>query len=503
MFNMFSIGFSQILNPTSILYIVLGVVIGIIFGAIPGLTATTAIALCLPLTYTMDTATALSTLVALYIGGVSGGLISAILLNIPGTPSSVATTFDGAPMARNGQAGKALGVGILYSFIGGSLSFVALFFIAPTVARFALNFGYYEYFAICLFAVTLIGSLAGNSIVKGLLSALLGMAFAVVGMAPIDGVTRYTFGLVQFNGGFDILPVLVGLFAISELLQTTKTLSDSQGFTIRDYKVKGFGITMKEFVEQVPNCLLSTLIGLGIGILPGIGGATSNILAYIAAKKTSRHPEQFGTGCVDGIVASETANNATVGGALIPMLTLGIPGDAATSILMGGFILHGLTPGPLLFANNGDIVYAVFAALIIANFVMLVVEFFGIKGFVQLLRVPQYILMPIIMALCVVGAYCLNHRVFDIWAVLLFGVVGYVMRCQNVPLPPFILGFILCETIETNFRRGYMLGGGDLFAFVSTPLSAMFILFTVISVGFTIVHQVRKSKAKTVETEAS
>jgi len=493
MLELFKVGFLYVLTPQIIGLILFGVVVGIIFGAIPGLTATTAIALCIPMTYSLETPAALSLLGALYIGGVSGGLISAILLNIPGTPASVATTFDGAPMAKNGQAGKALGVGILYSFIGGSISFVALFFIAPTVAKFALNFGYYEYFAICLFAITLIGSLAGDSILKGLLSALLGMAFAVVGMAPIDGVARYSFGISQLNAGFDILPVLVGLFAISELLQTAKDTVSDRGFSIRNYKVKGFGITLKEFAEQVPNCLLSSVIGLGIGILPGIGGATSNFLAYIAAKKTSKHPEKFGTGCIDGIVASESANNATVGGALIPMLTLGIPGDAATAILMGGFILHGLTPGPLLFSNNGDIVYALFAALLLSNVAMLFIEFFGIKGFVQMLRIPQYILMPIIMALCVVGAFSLNHRIFDIWAVLIFGLVGYWMRENKFPLPPFILGFILCETIETNFRRGYMLSNGNLLAFVSSPIAVLFLILTIVSVFFTVIHNVKKA----------
>lgn len=496
MLQMFAVGFGSIFAITPLLLILLGVAVGIVFGAIPGLTATMAVALCIPLTFGMSAVDSMALLVGLYIGGVSGGLISAILLKIPGTPSSIATTFDGHPMAQNGQAGKALGTGVFFSFLGGLLSFLILFFISPPLASVALRFGPFEYFAIAVFSLTMIASVSAGSTVKGLMSGLIGVILASVGTAPIDAYPRFTFGFYELDGGFNLLPALIGLFAISEILKAAESSTDITQGDIQDYRIKGLGFTVKEFVGQIGNFFRSSLIGTGIGILPGIGGGTSNILSYLTAKKSSKHPEKFGTGIIDGIVASESANNASIGGALVPLMTLGIPGDTVTAMLLGGFMIHGVTPGPLLFQNSGDLVYAIFAALIVANVVMLGMSYLGMRGFVRLLKIPKYILLPVIIGLCVVGSYGLNNRVFDVWSLLFFGFLGYGLEKLKFPLVPVILGFILGPIAETNLRRGLMLSQGSFVPFVTRPIAAVFLAVAAASIILSAISARKKRKER-------
>jgi putative tricarboxylic transport membrane protein len=496
MFEMFAVGFAQILSAKALFLIAMGVAVGIVFGAIPGLTATMAVALCLPLTFGMRAVEGMALLVGLYIGGVSGGLISAILINIPGTPSSIATTFDGAPMARKGLAGKALGAGLFFSFLGGWFSFFILFFISPPLARIALRFGPFEYFAIAVFSLTLIATLSTGSMVKGLMSGLVGVILSCVGSAPIDAYPRFTFGYYELDGGFNLLPALVGLFAISEILKAAESPVEVRAGDIQSFSFRGFGFSLREFVGQIWNFIRSSLIGTGIGILPGIGGGTSNILAWIVAKKSSRHPEKFGTGILDGIVASESANNASIGGALVPLLTMGIPGDTVTAMLLGGLMIHGLSPGPLLFTTSGPIVYGIFAALIVANFLMLGMEFFGMRLFVRLLRIPKMYMLPVIIALCVVGSYGLNNRVFDAWSLFFFGLVGFGLERFGFPLPPVILGFILGPIAETNLRRGLMLTQGDFLPFLTKPVAGLFLGIAAASIAWSAVKDVlRRRKA--------
>jgi putative tricarboxylic transport membrane protein len=494
MLEMFYIGFSQILALKPLILIFLGVGVGIIFGAIPGLTATMAVALFLPLTFGMHPVDGMSLLIGLYIGGVSGGLISAILINIPGTPSSIATTFDGHPMAERGEAGKALGAGIFYSFLGGWFSFLVLFFIAPPLADIALKFGPPEYFSIAIFSLTLIASLSTGSTIKGLMSGIVGLLLSCVGTAPIDAFPRFTFGFHDLDGGFNLLPALVGLFAITEILKTAESDIEIKLENIANYRIKGFGFSGKEFVQQLGNFIRSALIGTGIGILPGIGGGTSNILSYIAAKKMSKHPEKFGTGILDGVVASETANNASIGGALVPLLAMGIPGDTVTAMLLGGLMIHGLSPGPLLFTTSGNIVYGIFAALIVANFVMVLMEYFGIRFFVRLLKIPKHIMLPIIIVFCVVGAYGLNNRVFDAWSVMFFGVIGYAFEKWGFPLAPVILGFILGPIAETNLRRGLMMTQGNFLPFLTKPVSGAFLVIALASVVYSVIKERKQAK---------
>ena len=496
MLDLFIDGIVSIATPDTLVLMILGVIVGIIFGSVPGLTAVTGIALFLPVTYSLGPIKGMALLMAIYIGAVSGGLIAAILINIPGTPASVATCFDGSPMAKKGQAYKALGVGTVFSFLGTIFGILVLVFVSPVIANFALKFGPAEYFSVSIFALTLIASLAGKSLIKGLISAALGIVFITVGAAPIDAVSRYTFGFSGLRGGFDILTVLVGLYAISEILSTAankKQLIAGSG-QVMQFKGKGFGFTMKEFLSQKWNFLIASLIGTGIGVLPGIGGATSNLLAYTVIKNKSKYPEKFGTGIIDGVVASETANNATIGGAMIPLLTLGIPGDAATAMLLGGLIVHGVQPGPLLFTSHPDVVYGVFAAMVVSSILMIVVQMFGLRIFAKVLKVPKYYLMPIIIVLCVVGAFALNNRLFDCWSIIFFGLVGYGMSKLDIPLAPMIMSFVLGETIETNLRRALMYSNGDVTTFVTSPISCVFLVVAAISIVLTVRKQLMDRK---------
>ncbi|MGL5434796.1 MAG: tripartite tricarboxylate transporter permease [Lachnospiraceae bacterium] len=490
-------GLLSVINPTCFLVMFVGTVIGIIFGSIPGLTSTMGVALCLPITFSMSPLNGIAMLIAIYVGGTSGGLISAILLKIPGTPSSVATTFDGGPMADRGEGGKALAIGIFYSFLGTVLSIFALIFIAPGLATIALKFGPYEMFSICLFAMTMIGAMVGDNLLKGLMSAVLGITISLVGIASIGGTERFTFGLRSMENGFAQLPVMIGLFAVAEILKIGADGIKSNEATIRSCKVKGIGVSWQEFKDQFVNFIRSALLGIGIGILPGIGGATSNIVAYSVAKQQSKYPEKFGTGVIDGVIATETANNASIGGALIPLLTLGIPGDTVTAMILGGLTLHGITPGPLLFKNSGVLVYGIFAAFIICTIMMYVVEYGGISFFVKVLSVPKYILLPAVMILCIVGTYGTNHSFFDVWTALIFGVIGFFMVRHKFPQAPLILGLVLGPTLETNLIRGLMYSGNDFSAFLKAPISGAFLVFTTGMVIWTAYGQVKRAMTKT------
>lgn len=485
-----------VLSPTCLLVTLLGVVVGIIFGSIPGLSATMAVVLFLPMSFGLEPIAGISLLMGLYIGGISGGCISAVLLKIPGTPSSISTVFDGGPMADRGEAGRAIGISILYSFIGGIISLIALIFISPFLASITLKFTAFEYFSIALFSLTIIASMSGKSVLNGLLSGLLGMALAFVGISPIDGYMRFNFNSVNLLSGFDIVAVLIGLFAVTDIIQTganRKHLSD-KGQLIH-YELKGFGISMLEFKQQFVNMLRSALIGLGIGILPGIGGSTSGILAYSSAQNASKYPEKFGTGVIDGVIASETANNATVGGALIPLLTMGIPGSTVAAVILGGLTIHGITPGPLIFVKNGVFMYAIFTALLIANLYMLVVEYSGLKWFVKLMDIPKHILLPIVMVLCAVGAYASGNNVFAVWTIFGFGMLGLVLKKLSITTTPFIIGYILSSMTEVNLRRALIVSKGDLTPFFTRPISALFLLVAVISVVLIVVKNKKSNRA--------
>ena len=369
---------------------------------------------------------------------------------------------------------------------------VALFFIAPPLAKVALKFGPIETFSICLFALTMIAAMISDNPFKAVMAGTFGVVISLFGISDVTGSARFTFGFSELENGFSQLPVMIGLFATGEILTSAAEGIKAKEGTILSYKIKGFGFTLQEFKDHFVNFIRSALIGIGIGILPGIGGATSNIIAYSVAKQQSKHPEEFGTGCMDGIIASETSNNASIGGALIPLLTLGIPGDTVTAIILGGLMLHGIIPGPLLFKNSGDLVYGLFAALMVATVMMLVVEYGGIRAFVKVLDVPKYILFPVIFVLCVVGTYGTNHSMFDVWTSLVFGIIGYFMSKYKYPQAPLILGLVLGKEIEQNLIRGMQYTDGHFFRFFESPIAAVFLGVSIAVLAWSVIKQIRK-----------
>lgn len=483
---------------TGILCLFGGVFIGIVFGSVPGLSATMALALFLPITYALDSNMAVILLIALYIGGISGGLITAILTGIPGTPSSIATCFDGYPMTKRNQAFKALGVGVTFSFLGTIFSTIVLIFLSPVLAKIAIKFGAYEYFAVALFSLSMLVGLSGDNIWKGLISGLLGCMFATVGMDAIASVNRFTFGSDEIAYGFDVLPVLIGLFAINEIIaKADKVKSEHQNMKVITAirMEKGLGFSIKEFFSQIKNFFLCSSLGTGIGILPGIGGGAANVMAYTVSKSTSKHPEKYGTGIMDGIVASESSNNAAIGGALVPLLALGIPGDTVTAILLGGLTLHGIIPGPLMFTENVSTVYSIFVAMIFGSIVMFIMEFYGLRLFTKILAIPKHFLLPAIFLFCIIGAFGVRNNFFDVWATALFGIIGFSFYKLSIPSAPFILGFIIGPLAEINLRRGLMFSQGDFLEFFKAPIASTFFILTVLVILFAVRSRMIKSKS--------
>lgn len=500
-------GFAEVLsNPITLVLILIGDLAGLIFGAIPGLSAFTALAIMLPLTFAMEPVVGISFLMSVYVGGVSGGFISAILLGIPGTPSSIATCFDGHALAKKGQSYRAMGVAVLFSFIGGIFSAIILSTLAPLIGQVALRFSPYEYTAVILLALTTVSALSEGSMVKGLLSCLLGVSLAFVGIDKLSAYVRYTFGFRQLRGGFALVPLLIGLFAVSQVLSNASkrnslTPEQAKLSVVQQKRMKGFGLTWKEFLHCLKTAGPAAAIGLVVGILPGIGGNVANLLAYSFAKKTSKHPEEFGQGSIEGICAPETANNAAVGGALIILLTLGIPGDNATSMIMAGFQIHGIAPGPLLFSSGNVLVYAVFAAFIMANVFMLLEAYFGLTAFSKILSIRTEVLLPVVIAFCFVGSYSSNNRIFDIAVMVAFGLLGYILKKNKYPLAPLVVGFILTPMLEENLRRSLMRSKGSLMPMLTSPIAVVFLLLTAVVLVYTVVNEVKKSRKGQTEDE--
>ncbi|MEZ5862752.1 MAG: tripartite tricarboxylate transporter permease [Geminicoccaceae bacterium] len=462
-----------VLAPTPFALILIGVALGIVIGSIPGLTGAMLIALTLPLTFYMESINALILLVAMYVGSISGGLITAILLRMPGTPAAIMTTFDGYPMARAGQPGRALGLAIGASFVGGMISWAFLVLLSPPLARLALTFGPFEYFTMVLMALVLIASLSRGSFVKGLLAGLLGMLIAIPGVDPAGGRLRLTFGFHELDAGFNLLPVLIGVFAVSQVIKDI--IEIDRPVEKIAFASRGILMTLADYRRHAVNLVRSSVIGTWVGILPGIGASIGSMMAYTAAKSFSRTPERFGTGHEEGITASESANNATVGGALIPLVTMGIPGSTIDAILIAAMIIHGLQPGPLLFVQSPNVVYAMIAACLIANIVMFVMMLSTAGWIARLVDVPRALLLPSILLFCVLGSYALNNRMFDVWVMLGFGVLGYFLERCKVPLGPFVIGFVLEQIAETQLRAALMESGGEILPLLSRPISLGFI----------------------------
>lgn len=470
--------FQYFLDPWALFLLILGTALGIVVGAIPGLTGAMLIALALPLTFAMDGQAAMVLLVSMYIGSISGGLITATLLRMPGTPASIMTTLDGYPLAQKGQPGRALGLGMMASFVGGLVSWGFLFLLASPMAKVATQLGPFEFFSLVLMALVLIAAVSGDSLVKGLLSGFLGILATLPGVNPATGELRMTFGLQELDDGLKLLPVLIGLFALSQILRDIIELDR----VTEQVKVSTSGMLMrgKDWGKHLVNMLRSSLIGTWVGILPGIGANIGSVLAYAAARNVSDHPEEFGQGAEGGIVASEAANNATIGGALIPLVSLGIPGSVIDAILLGALVLHGLQPGPLLFRDHPEIAYTIIVTMLIANTFMLLFMMASVRFLAKLVDVPRGLLLPVILVFCVLGSYALANRMFDVWVMLAFGVLGFAMENAKIPLAPFVIGFVLAPEAEKNLGKGLITSGGSLWPIITRPISAAFFCLAVL-----------------------
>jgi putative tricarboxylic transport membrane protein len=479
-------------EPMTFLMMLIGTIGGIIIGAIPGMSGSMGIILLLPLIYHLDKVPAMVVLAAMFCGSMYGGSISAILLRTPGTPSASATVLDGYPMGQKGQAGKALFTSIFASTCGGLISGVCLLFIAPQLAKVALNFQAPEFFALSIFGLTMMASSSGKSIVKGLISGFAGLFLSCVGTDVISGNLRFTFGSVRLMSGFNLLPVLIGIFALSQVFVD---LSNKAPQIKQDTShLKNMFPSKDEFKRILLPILAGSIIGVAIGIIPGSGGAIACFIAYDVARRFSDRKELFGTGIVEGIAGPESSNNGTTGGALVPLLTLGIPGDTVTAVMLGAFMLIGIKPGPQLFAENGLAINTFFMAFIIMQFLMFIFGIVGLKFWPKVLDVPRSIMMPLVMIFCFLGAFTLNNDPSDAIIALVFGIVGYFMQKLSFPGAPMILGLILGPMAEQNLNRALIISSNNWTVFFTRPISCAFIIITIASIMWSVYSNLKKRK---------
>lgn len=503
MFAQLAASLSEVLQPQFLGPLVLGTLAGLLGGALPGVTITMTIIIVLPFTYGLDPLAGLAALVGVYVGGSAGGLVTASLLGIPGTPSAIATTFDAFPMARGGEPGRAVWLGTWASCLGGLLG--AAFLVGATVplARLALHFGPWEYFSLFVFALSMVAGLAEESVLKGLLAGALGLVVTVIGSDPIMSVPRFTFGSEFLRAGFPFLPVLIGVFAFAQIMTDLERIPGARTGLNRVPSLAVSHLAVLWEILRRPFLLVwSTAVGLLIGILPAIGGSAASVMAYDQAKKFSRHPERFGTGTPEGVIASEASNNANVAGSLVTIMAFGIPGDAVTAVMLGAMIIHGLQPGPLFVVQAPRVAYGIFAAYILAHPAMLLLQWLFARVYLRVVQVPRAVLIPVILVLCVVGAYALNNTMDAVWVLLLFGVVGYGLVKGGFPLAPLILGVILGDQIEVNLVRALMTDANPVL-FITRPISGLLLALSVVSVALALrQHRRHRGRAETVQAQA-
>ncbi len=498
MFDNLLIAASFVFDPFNFFIIVAGVVLGIIIGALPGLGTAAGVAIMLPITLTLTPAQAIVMLGAIYAAGTAGGSITSILFRIPGEAQSAMTMLDGFPMAKRGEAGRALGLAMTASAIGGVFSAIVLMFCAPILAQWALKFGQAEYFALALFGMSTVTSLAAKSVVKGLISTAIGLFLCTIGLSDTFGVERFTFGNDDLRYGVSYIPVIVGIFGMSEFLRNAGTVVVKQHDVTQDGAVKTqFGV-IKEFLHMKALMIRSVIIGTVIGILPGTGGTTGSVIAYNEAVRWSKHPEKFGTGIDEGIAAPEFANNAACGGALVPTLTLGIPGSSTTAVILAALMSHGLTPGPNLFVQNKEMVWGVFGGYLVANVLMIMGGLFGIWMFAKILRVPRSILNWVIFVLCVVGSFGINSNLQDVWIMFGFGLLGYFLEKFGYPLVPLVLAIILGPIAEAALIKGVMVYG-SFWPFLTRPIGGTLLFLSVLSMFSPLIRSFfeKRKKART------
>lgn len=468
-------GLSTALLLGNLFYLVLGVTGGIVIGALPGLTATMGVAILLPFTFGMDAVTGLIMLVGIYIGAIYGGSISAILLNTPGTPASAATCFDGYALVKKGYPTKALSA----SALGGLISCLALVTISPVLAKFALRFSAPEYFALALFGLTIIASISAENFLKGIIAGMIGLLISCFGMDAITSYPRFTFGVVDLLNGFSVIPVLIGLFAVSEVFNQIETLVGEKEIKTDIVMDKNY-MNWKEIKHCLPTILKCGAIGTFIGSIPGAGADIAAFVCYNEAKRSNKN-EKFGEGSLVGISAPEAGNNGVTGGALVPLLTLGVPGDAVAAVLLGALIIQGLTPGPLLFEQNPEIVYGLFSSMIIGNILLLFIGLAGIKFYSRIVEIPKTLMIPAILILSTIGSYSMNNSLFDVGVTFVFGIIGYIMSKIKMPSSPIVLAVILGPMLETNLRKAVLMYEGSYSFLYTRPITVVFLILTVLS----------------------
>ena len=469
-----------VVSPRMLLLLLAGVTGGLAVGVIPGLGPTIAVALLIPVTFAMKAEEAFGILTAVYVGGMSGGAITAILLRLPGTPASMATVLDGFPLAQRGEAGRAIGNAIVASFFGTVIGGIFLVSLAPVLARFALEFHFAEYAAVSIFALTSVAALTGPSTAAGLVSAGLGMLLATFGLTQEDGLPRFTFGLPELQAGFRLIPALIGLFAVSQLMKRPIFVAGDSRAPILLSPGKSYLPSLEDVLGNTINYIRSGVIGTFVGVMPALGGGPAALIAYAQAKNASKEREKFGKGSIEGLVASETANNATIGGGLIIALTLGIPGDPTSAVLLGGLMIHGAQPGPQLFGSSPNVLYGIYYSLFISSLMMAVVLLVVGRYIVQVVRTPPSVLNPILLVMCVFGVYSLNNSISDVVVMLGFGCLGYLLESLRYPLPPVVLGLILGPLVEGNIRK--MLGSeNSVLPLVERPIALGFLVLSVVS----------------------
>lgn len=484
-------GLGTALQIGNFIYLVLGVTGGIIIGALPGLTATMGVAILLPFTFGMDPVTGLIMLVGIYVGAIYGGSISAILLNTPGTPASAATCIDGYPLVLQGHPAKALSASTIASAAGGLISCIALVTVSPLLAKFALRFSAPEYFALALFGLTIIASISAENFLKGIIAGIFGLLISTAGLDYITSYPRFTFNMIDLLNGFSVIPVLIGLFAVSEVLNQIEVLIHEKGIKT-NFKMDRSYMNLSEIKHCAPTILKSGLIGTFIGAIPGAGADIAAFVCYNEAKRSNKS-EKFGEGSLVGVCAPEAGNNGVTGGALVPLLTLGVPGDAVAAVLLGALIIQGLTPGPLLFEQNPEIVYGLFSSMILGNILLLLVGLAGIKFYSRIVEIPKIMMIPSILILSTIGSYSMNNSLFDVGITFIFGLIGYIMGKIKMPSSPIVLAVILGPMLETNLRKAVLMYEGSYSFLWTRPVTVVFLILSIVSVYSAIKKQNSKN----------
>ena len=474
-------GFVVATQPINLWYTFLGVFMGTIIGVLPGIGPSAGIALLIPITYGMNPTSALIMMAGIYYGAKYGGSTTAILIRTPGEAASVMTSIDGYEMAKKGRAGAALAVSAIGSFIAGTLGVIGLTLFAVPLTSMALKFGPAEYFTLMLFAMTAVSTLTGKSPAKGVIATVLGLMIATIGIDLQSGQARYTMGIPEFQDGVGFVVVVVGLFAMAEVLRGLEGIY--RGTSAEAMKIKGkLWLTREEWRRSIGPIWRGGVIGFVVGVLPGAGGTIASIMSYTTEKRMSKHPEEFGHGAIEGVAGPEAANNSDTAGALVPLLTLGIPGGGATAVMLGAFIMYGVQPGPLLFQNRPDLVWGLINSMYIGNVMLVILNLPLIGLFVRLLYIPQGILYPMIVAISAIGAYAINGSVVDLWLILLFGVIGYIFDKVDIPVAPLVLSLVLGGMMEQSFRQAMTISGGDLKIFYGSAITVTLLVMSLISV---------------------